>query len=122
MDEAPGPAARHSAWWAVLHLRCPACREGRVFSGQFAMNDECPVCGLRFMREPGYFTGAMYISYALGIPIVALLTLVAYLAFPTWRLYQLVLLAWVGLLPLVPAVYHYSRVLWIYFDRYFDPE
>ena len=86
------------------------------------MNDRCPVCGLLFDREPGYFTGAMYISYALGIPIVAALTLVAYLAFPTWRLYQLVLLAWVGLLPLVPAVYHYSRVMWIHFDRYFDPE
>ncbi len=116
------PSQERSAWWAIRHLRCPRCRDGRVFEARFAMNADCPVCGLVFEREPGYFTGAMYVSYALGIPIVAGLTLLAYLAFPTWRLWQLVLLAWLGLLPLVPAVYHYSRVLWIHFDRYFDPE
>lgn len=121
MDD-PQPVLPRSAAWAMLHLRCPRCREGRVFAARFVMNDRCPVCDLLFMREPGYFTGAMYVSYALGIPIVAGLTLLAYLAFPTWRLWQLVLLAWLGLLPLVPAVYHYSRVLWIHFDRYFDPE
>lgn len=118
----PTATPAHSVWWAIFHLRCPRCREGRVFAGQFAMHDNCPVCNLLFMREPGYFTGAMYVTYALGIPIIALLTLVAYLAFPSWKLYQQVLLAWVGFLPLVPAVYHYSRVLWIHFDRYFDPE
>ncbi len=121
MDEKPMAAPR-SVGSAIFHMRCPKCREGQVFAARFAMNDRCPDCDLLFMREPGYFTGAMYISYAIGIPVVALLTLAAYLSFPKWRLYQLVLLAWVGLLPLVPAIYHYSRVLWIYFDRYFDPE
>ncbi len=27
----------------------------------------CPSCGLRFLRETGYFLGAMYISYGLGV-------------------------------------------------------
>ena len=32
------------------------------------MNEPCPRCGLRFEREPGYWTGAMVASYALGVP------------------------------------------------------
>jgi hypothetical protein len=87
------------------------------------MNETCAVCGLRFGRgEPGYFTGAMYVSYALAIPLIASLTLVESLIFPTWSLFRLVLLAWALCVPLVPWVWQYSRVLWVAFDRYFDPD
>ena len=44
------------------------------------MNEPCPVCGLRFERETGYWTGAMVASYALGIPVLALLVLAVWLA------------------------------------------
>ncbi len=86
------------------------------------MNNACPHCGLKFMRETGYFTGAMYFSYALGIPIISAFTLIAWLVLPSWSLWQLVLLAWLAFLPLVPLVFRYSRVLWIHFDRFIDPE
>ncbi len=86
------------------------------------MNEPCPACGARFQREQGYFTGAMYFSYGLGIPIIALLTLLVYLARPNWRLWQDVLVAWLLFIPLVPAVFRYSRVMWMHFDHTFDPE
>ena len=102
---------------------CPECGQGRIFGSTWSMNERCPVCGLWFGRgEPGYFTGAMYFSYALGIPIIAVLTLIAYLIFPGWSLVRLVGLAWVACLPLVPWIWQYSRVIWIHFDQYFDPE
>ncbi len=28
------------------------------------MNPQCPCCGERFEKEPGYYTGALYVSYA----------------------------------------------------------
>src|SRR5262245_55169361 len=56
---------------AVLRMRCPRCRTGRVFRSLFRMNDPCPHCGLLFEREEGYFLGAMYVSYALGGVVVA---------------------------------------------------
>ena len=34
------------------------------------MNERCSVCDLKFEREPGYFLGAMYVSYGLGLVIV----------------------------------------------------
>ncbi|MFO0910038.1 MAG: DUF983 domain-containing protein [Isosphaeraceae bacterium] len=69
---------------ALLQKRCPRCKDGRVFRSLFSMYEHCPACGLRYDRgQPGYFTGAMYVSYGLGIPIIALLTGAAYLVFPT---------------------------------------
>ena len=31
------------------------------------------MCGLKFEREPGYFLGALYISYGLGVVSIAML-------------------------------------------------
>ena len=61
----------------ILRQRCPRCRMGSIFRysifrGFPKMHERCPVCDLKFDREPGYFLGAMYISYALGLVIVAL--------------------------------------------------
>ncbi len=60
----------------ILHHRCPRCRVGRIFRhsiflGFPKMYERCSVCDLRYEREPGYFLGAMYISYALALPVVA---------------------------------------------------
>ena len=48
-----------------------------MFCGRFAMNPTCPVCAHRFEREPGFFQGAMYVSYGIGIVYLGLLGLVA---------------------------------------------
>jgi uncharacterized membrane protein (GlpM family) len=89
--------------------------------GLLAMHDRCPVCGLRFEREQGYFIGAMYVSYGMAIPpylaMVAALWLLA-----GWR-YEMALLGAVLIyLPFVPIVMRISRVVWIYIDQAFDPE
>jgi uncharacterized protein (DUF983 family) len=116
------PADR-SAIVGILTKRCSRCRQGRVFRATWNMYEDCPVCGQDFDRgEPGYFTGAMYVSYALVIPVIALLTLIEHLIVPTWSLFRLVVLASLICLPSTPVIWQYSRVIWIYFDRYFDPE
>jgi uncharacterized protein (DUF983 family) len=108
---------------AILLRRCPRCGEGPIFRAPLVMNECCPTCGLRFGRgEPGYFTGAMYVSYALAIPLIGLLTLIEWLLLPSWSLFRLVLLAWALCVPLIPWVWQYSRVLWIYFDQSIDPD
>src|SRR5688572_4942778 len=57
---------------AMLLGRCPRCRQGRIFPPFWSlrllsMNPGCEVCGLHFERESGYFVGAMYVSYTLGV-------------------------------------------------------
>jgi Protein of unknown function (DUF983) len=85
------------------------------------MNERCPSCGIPFSREPGYFTGAMYFSYLIAISVVLVLFLALILVFPGWPVMRLLLVASIGFLPFVPAVFRYSRILWIHFDRHFEP-
>jgi uncharacterized protein (DUF983 family) len=126
--QAAAPAAERTAprgvrdvFLAILHMRCPRCHRGHLFRGLFAMNDPCPVCRLLIQREEGYFLGAMYISYALASVIIAAAYFTTAALFPTWPGLLLVLVACLVYLPLVPIVFRYSRVLWIYFDRAADP-
>jgi uncharacterized protein (DUF983 family) len=106
---------------AIAALRCPRCLEGRVWRGFLSMNDLCPVCGLRFEREPGYFTGAMVVSYALAVPIlgamvIGLMTLGGLDAVPA------LLIGDTAYLVLVPFIFRYSRVVWLHFDWGIDPD
>ena len=121
--ETNGTQQPRSVLLGILKKRCPRCRRGVLFPALLLMNENCPECALDFDRgDPGYFTGAMYFSYALAIPLIALVTLVVYLVAPGWSLFRLVLLATIACLPLIPWIWQYSRVLWVYFDQYFDPE
>lgn len=110
-----------SSFAAALRQRCPRCRQGPIFRGRLAMNECCPRCGLRFQREAGYFLGAMYFSYALSLPILGLLILVGHLLLPDWRIEFVIGLAAVAYIPFMPLVFRYSRVLWIYFERWANP-
>jgi len=85
------------------------------------MNRTCPVCNLRFEREPGYFLGALYISYPISILILGGIVLLLYWLWPDMRLEWNVLIAALVYIPLMPAVFRYSRVIWIYFDRWASP-
>lgn len=116
------PTARPSELQALLTLRCPRCRIGKIFRGPTAMNERCPECGLKFEREYGYFTGAMYVSYALGIPTILVGVLIGKLLLPSWPVHWVLLLSWLVFLPLVPLVFRYSRGLWMHFDRAIDRE
>lgn len=84
------------------------------------MNERCPACGLVFEREHGYFAGAMVLSYALGVPILGVLTLVAWMV-AGLEVGWAILVADLLFLPLVPLLFRWSRVLWIHLDRRIDP-
>jgi uncharacterized protein (DUF983 family) len=104
---------------ALVQQRCSRCLQGQVFATLFRMHDQCPVCGLRFEREPGYFTGAMSLSYGVAIVGTA----------PVW-----LMMAWLGrslaevllvIGPLLvlgcPWLFRYARVLWLHLDQAVDP-
>jgi uncharacterized protein (DUF983 family) len=115
------PQDKNSLLWAIWRQRCPCCRQGRIFRGTFAMNEVCPCCGLLFQREEGYFLGAMYFSYGISSVLLAVFYFTLAALLPEWDTLVLPLAALLLYLPLMPAVFRYSRVLWIYFDRAADP-
>lgn len=85
------------------------------------MHDHCPVCNLKFEREQGYFVGAMYVSYALSIPLVATLMLLVW-GLTGWPLERVLLGGFLAYLPFVPLMIRLSRVMWIYLDRSIEPD
>jgi len=107
---------------AAIAGRCPRCRGGRIFRGRLAMHAACPACGLRFERESGYFTGAMYVSYVLAVPVMAVCAAAVRLLAPGLSFGATVAVAAVLFLPFVPAIFRYSRILWIHLDQTIDPE
>jgi hypothetical protein len=91
-----------------------------VWQSFFAMSDSCPVCGLRFEREPGYWTGAMVASYALGVPVLVVLFLLIWLI-TAWDVLPALVTADVLFVAAVPFVWRYSRVVWLHLDWLLDP-
>ena len=105
----------------ALGLRCPRCGQAPIFVRGYQMRPGCPRCGLRFEREPGYFTGAMYVSYILALPVLGICVLAVYLLAPSLSFWASVAAAVVLFLPWVPAIFRYSRVIWIHLDQTIDP-
>ena len=105
---------------AIIRLRCPRCATGPIFASLFRMNPRCPVCGLEFEREQGYFVGAMYFSYALALaavlPVIVAMLLLGFGAAPIYVASCLLLVV------LSPFLFRYSRVIWIHLDQVIDPQ
>lgn len=93
---------------------CPRCFEGKVFSGVFSMHKDCPHCGLHYEREPGYFLGAMSLSYAMGFIVILPIFLTLLLKDAP--------MAWVigapaaVIISIAPITFRLSRLIWLHFD------
>ena len=105
---------------AIVRLRCPRCLDGAVFARLWRMHPLCPSCGLEYEREPGYFTGAMYFSYALGLALCAPVG-VALTVFAGFSAIQCILAIAVMVPLLIPLLFRYSRILWMHCDQLLDP-
>ena len=110
-----------SALESIFLAKCPRCREGNMFKHslvhyfKFAeMNSHCPHCNLRFEREPGFFIGAMYVSYAFSVALIVTITVTLYNFFgdpPTWVYITIIPTV---ILILLPVLFRYARVLYLH--------
>jgi len=105
---------------AVIALHCPRCLEGRIWRGLVTMNTTCPVCGFVFDRESGYFAGAMVVSYALAVPILAAIV-IGLITLGGLDAVVALIVGNTAYLVLVPFIFRYSRVLWLHLDWLIDP-
>ena len=104
---------------AVLRQRCPRCLMGPTFNDMWEMYEACPNCGLIYEREPGYFTGAMYLSYGMaGLICIPLWIWLVYLEMPTFAVLLIIAGALLGATPLL---FRYSRIVWLHLDQMIAP-
>src|SRR6478752_6408428 len=102
---------------SIVEGKCPRCQSGKMFthnavSKKFTeMAPDCPVCGLHFEIEPGFFWGAMYVSYAFTVAIMITLGLAVLFIGndPDFWVYIGVIIP--AFFIAAPFTYRYSRVL-----------
>jgi uncharacterized protein (DUF983 family) len=109
-----------SKLYSIFRLKCPHCHEGEFFVSRNPYDlarvgdllERCPVCDRKYSPEPGFFFGAMYVSYALGVAMfvtVYIATAVLYPSAPMWLYITLIL----GSLFLFgPVLYVLSKSIW----------
>lgn len=106
---------------AISQAKCPRCRQGNIFPvSPFSflklavMHARCPVCDANFVPEPGFYEGAMYVSYAFSVAlmITSLVAVNVLVVDPKLWMY---LSTVVGLTVLLfPAMLRYSKTLYLY--------
>lgn len=127
-----------SKLYSILKMKCPKCHEGDLFIDKRPYNlskiadmpASCPVCSEDFKREPGFYFGAAYVSYALTVALwvavlVALFTfdalgLISYSFFENPLTF--LISGIVSLVVLLPLLYRLSRSIWISMFVSYDPE
>lgn len=111
---------KENLFFRIINERCPNCGQSHVFQPSSSifqmpvMYEKCSECNYKFDREPGYFLGAMYVSYGIAIFLGILAFVVLHFGFPTlsfnWRI------AIITLVMILAAKKNYklSRIIYIH--------
>ncbi len=106
--------------YSVLKNKCPHCHKGDFFETsnpydlkQFAkMYGRCRICNEDFKREPGYYFGATYVSYALTVAFGMGLFLLLCVGLNMDVIAYLIIFS-ILLIVLLPVFYRSARLIWI---------
>jgi len=105
---------------AIVKCRCPHCRKGRMFiyrAVEFSkfskMYHSCKLCEATFNPEPGFYTGAMYFSYAYNLAIIMGVGLFTQFIFKS-PLWQSIIWIAISVVILTPFNFRLSRAMMLH--------
>jgi len=106
--------------YSVLFNKCPKCHKGDFFISKNAynlktfdkMHKHCPNCNESYIRETGFFVGAMYASYGLTVAYGLALFVIMSVLFKLDIVIFLITFS-ISLILLLPWIYRKSRLIWI---------
>jgi len=113
--------SEESTFKSISQCTCPRCHTGRMFvkgkltkpGSLFIMNKSCEHCNQSFEPEPGYYFGAMFISYAINTALFISIWVLLELIYPSYSLTLLLSLIIVSAILLFPYIFRVSRSMWI---------
>lgn len=76
--------------YSIFKMKCPHCHEGEFFISPNPYNlkkagdihQNCEVCHRKLSKEPGFYFGAMYVAYGMGVAILVAVIVATYVLFP----------------------------------------
>ncbi len=106
--------------YSILKGKCPKCHEGDFFKHKKTFNpikfselhENCPNCNLKYMIEPSFFYGAMYVNYGITVGLSIITFLITNLIF-NFSLLQSFAAIIIILILLAPINLRFSRGIWI---------
>ena len=106
--------------YSISKGKCPKCQEGEFFKYKFSLNpskitkihDNCPNCNLKYMLEPSFFYGAMYVNYGFSVALFVGVFIISKMIIGLSILQSFVAIIVVSLL-LSPLTLRLSRIIWI---------
>ena len=112
---------------SVNSYLCPKCRLSHMFVEPFdfkkplEMEDHCPFCEQKFEPEPGFYFGAMFVSY--GFACLTFLPLALLLVFYFgWSVNGMMLFLMTLYGILFFKILRISRSIWIHFIVKYDAD
>jgi len=114
--------------FSVLNNRCPKCHKGPVFEinnpynfKRFdKMHSACPCCGETYIKEPGFFYGAMIVSYMLNGALFIFTFLGIYIPLHIEAIPFIMTLGSV-IVALSPLTFRLARLIWLNVFVAYDP-
>ncbi|MBE7628548.1 DUF983 domain-containing protein [Tenacibaculum piscium] len=109
-----------SKLYSIFNGKCPQCHEGDFFKHKMTLNpskitqlhDNCPKCNLKYMMEPSFFFGAMYVNYGLAVALFVAIFIISKVFIGLTILQSFIAIVVVSLL-LTPFTLRLSRIIWI---------
>ena len=105
--------------YSIFKRKCPVCQEGDFFvsrtydlknSGK--IHEKCSNCKEVYSKEPGFYQGAMYVSYGLGVAMFIAVFLLTYLILPSPTTFTYIMVLLVTMVVLAPFLYELSKIIW----------
>lgn len=105
--------------YSILYFKCPQCHEGDFFKSTAynlkkigELHDKCQECNHRYSKEPGFYFGAMYVSYAFGIAIFVSIYLANIILNINASILNVFLMVALFILLGTPYLFHLSKITW----------
>ena len=106
--------------YSVLRGKCPSCHKGDFFKHSFTMNlfkvnkikKTCSCCNLKYMIEPAFYFGALYVSYGITVALCIVTFVISKLMLNVTLLTSFITI-FVVLILFIPVNLRLSRSLWI---------
>lgn len=116
--------------YSIFKYKCPRCHQGEFFESRNPYNlkkagnirETCSHCDLKYSPEPGFYYGAMYVSYALGIAMFVAVWVALMVLYPAYTPMLLISLLFVSLIVLGPYLYALSKIVWANLFFHYEEE
>ncbi len=102
--------------------RCPNCGDARVIRTVWEIKDECPACHYSYVREDGYWVGAMTVLMALMLGGFAAVIITGFvMTWPDTPVMPLTIATFLSTLVIGSLAYGWAKTIWVGIDLSFNP-